>query len=148
MKIENRQTPNPWQDTGDDKMIEEGSQYAIPINITVADGWNHEPYEERSPEGIQQQARGSNYQQMATSYYRDDPSQLTWETFMDTVAFPEKSIPIAAKYLGPTVEYYTRDWTSDDVQEALMVACHDTVLCGDPNEEVEEDEDESEYDEY
>lgn len=152
MKVENRQTLFPWQDAhGDDdsKLIEEGSHYSIPIQITVADNWQHEAYEERSPEAIQQQARGSNYQQMATGYVREQADPTPWETFMDTLAFPEKAMPIVAKHVGPTFEYYTRDWTGEDVKEAMLVACSDTLLCGDPNEkdDGEDGEEDSEFDE-
>eukprot|EP00980_Cylindrotheca_fusiformis_P018655 scaffold6205_cov92-Cylindrotheca_fusiformis.AAC.1 len=122
----------------------------IPIQqIKVAEGWQHVPYEDRCPDAYRQLGRGSNYQQLATGYGREQvPPPTRWNKFMDTVAFPEQ-------HVSPTVEYHTwGSWTTNDIKEAFMVACQDTVLCGGgPDNYIDTDsigaeEEESDFDEY
>lgn len=121
----------------------------IPINITVQQEDAHSvdqrsPTEEtipkvretRSPDIIPKrrrngrpQSRSNDHrnrsQRSAVARPTESSSGSDWEKFMDTVAFPEKSIP---KFIKAT----TGEWTGYEVQEALLITIHETLLCGKP----------------
>ena len=113
---------NLWQETPAEKPpVVEGTHYSVPIQIEYEDDWQRELMEHRSPADVQERS-GEDPLAQAYPLEREGASTLTWETFMDTVAFPEKSIPKAMEC--------EQEWTQADVRDALLETLQDTVLCG------------------
>ena len=130
MKLQER--TSLWEETQTEKpAIPEGSHYTVPIQIEYEDDWNDQALEHRFPSDAQERV---DDHPLTDGYPldREGASTLTWETFMDTVAFPEKSIPMALDC--------KEEWTSADVRDALIQTLQDTILCGSfvtPNQEAQ-----------
>ncbi|CAJ1935193.1 unnamed protein product [Cylindrotheca closterium] len=125
-----------WQETSNQKQqqeIVEGTDYSVPIQIEYEEeAWQRQLMEHRSPADANDQERNSQEHPLAQDYplEREPASTLTWESFMDTVAFPEKSIPGAVR---------AQDWTQSEARDALLDTCQDTVLCGALSSHQQED---------
>lgn len=120
-----QQLIDAWQDapsTDEKEAVVEGSNYNLPIQIEIEEDWQRQLMERRSPADGQERSSDGGHP-LAQDYplEREPASTLTWESFMDTVAFPEKSIPGAVR---------VQDWTQGEARDALLETCQDTVLCG------------------